>query len=34
MNDDSNKTKFLNFEQIKDPKRNQAIKINSKIKKD
>ena len=29
MNDDSNKTKFLNFEQIKDSKRNQAIKISN-----
>ena len=29
MNDDSNKTKFLNFEQIKDQKRNQAIKISN-----
>ena len=29
MDDDSNKTKFLNFEQIKDSKRNQAIKISN-----
>ena len=29
MNDDSNKTKFLNFEQLKDSKRNQAIKISN-----